>query len=469
MKLLPACIILLAAASLAVAQSPEDGWMLQDLSTLEDFTQSDQNWQLAGLVSADRNTRYHLATEEGAGILVNVPGQAPAANLFFGWEHGDIHLDLEFMMPKGSNSGIYLQGRYEIQLLDSWGAERPTFGDVGGIYQRWNESMPQGERGFQGHAPLHNAARAPGLWQRLKLEFQAPLFDESGRKTANARLLSATLNGQVIHRNVELTGPTRGAALPGEAPFGPIMIQGDHGPVAFRNIRYRLELEPEDPEATPPRAGSIHVQPTHEPALIRGFVNHGGQKKTHTIAVGYPGGVHFTMDLRQGGLLHVWKGAFIETTDMWHSRGQAQLAVPRGAVVTLSGQPAVAGLETDNAAWPDSMSADFAFDGYQLDAEGRPTFVYTLGDLQIQDSVTPTPGGLSRQVTAQGNTEGYWVRAAVGSDIRPLGDGNYSVADGSYYLEIPEESRPMIRSTGTGSELLLPMADGTPVTYTLIW
>src|SRR5690606_35316420 len=137
----------------------------------------------------------------------------------------------------GSNSGIYLQGRYEIQLLDSWGVVNPTAGDNGGIYERWDDSKPEGQKGFQGYAPRQNVSRAPGLWQKLNISFQAPKFDENGNKTENARILRIELNGVVIHENVELFGPTRGGMENNEKAKGPLRIQGDHGAVAFKNIQ----------------------------------------------------------------------------------------------------------------------------------------------------------------------------------------------------------------------------------------
>ena len=65
--------------------------------------------------------------------------------------------------------------------------------------------------------------------------FRAPRFDAGGKKTANARFVKVVHNGQVIHENVEVTGPTRAAAFNDEKPHGPLMLQGDHGPVAYRN------------------------------------------------------------------------------------------------------------------------------------------------------------------------------------------------------------------------------------------
>ena len=67
--------------------------------------------------------------------------------------------------------------------------------------------------------------------------FQAPRFDENGKKTANAKFVKVIHNGQVIHENVEVTGPTRAAAFADEKATGPLMFQGDHGPVAYRNLR----------------------------------------------------------------------------------------------------------------------------------------------------------------------------------------------------------------------------------------
>ncbi|HMQ48684.1 MAG TPA: DUF1080 domain-containing protein [Saprospiraceae bacterium] len=213
------------------------------LSNLSAFQAADKNWQIVGAVSADLQKDYSLKTEKGSGILVNLPGDKSKSNLVTVMEHGDIDLELEFMMARHSNSGIYLQGRYELQLLDSWGVQQPRFSDCGGIYERWDEAQPEGQKGYEGYAPRINACKAPGLWNKLEISFQAPRFDQYGNKTANARLMLVKLNGAIIHENLELTGPTRGGGNT-EAALGPILIQGDHGPVAFRNIRYQIFDQP---------------------------------------------------------------------------------------------------------------------------------------------------------------------------------------------------------------------------------
>jgi hypothetical protein len=239
-------IVLFLSIILITSASPSQLWAqtgkgfidipLQDLSALR---KPDANWKIVGNVTADLDKEDVLTTKPGTGILVNLPEGKNRGDLVFQLEHGDMDLELEFLMAKHSNSGIYLQGRYEVQLFDSWGVMQPAFSDVGGIYERWDDGRAEGQKGYEGYAPRVNAAHAPGLWQKLKISFQAPRFNEAGVKIANARILKLELNGTVLHENLELNGPTRGQAFPGEAALGPLFFQGDHGPVAFRNIRYK--------------------------------------------------------------------------------------------------------------------------------------------------------------------------------------------------------------------------------------
>jgi hypothetical protein len=208
-----------------------------NLADLSGFQSPSSNWKIAGDVWADLSINNKLVVQPGTGILVNQPEQGVQANDILFFPHGDLDMEFDFMMAKGSNSGIYLQGRYEIQLLDSWTKLNPKAGDNGGIYERWNDAKPEGQKGYEGHAPRQNATRAPGLWQHIKISFQAPRFNASGQKTENARMLRVELNGVIVHEEVELTGPTRGPLANDEVATGPLRFQGDHGPVAFRNIR----------------------------------------------------------------------------------------------------------------------------------------------------------------------------------------------------------------------------------------
>ncbi|MDZ7689963.1 MAG: DUF1080 domain-containing protein [Balneolaceae bacterium] len=224
-----ACLVFLLLFSGVKAQDSNQ-ILLDDLNS---FDAPPANWQEAGGVTVSLEQDNAISIEEGEGILVNNPESTDQAqDLYSKLSHGDMDLSLDFMMAKGSNSGIYLQGRYEIQLHDSWTVKVPSSSHNGGVYQR--PANVQGNR--QGYAPRQNASRAPGLWQHMEISFQAPRFNEQGQKVANARILSVELNGVVIHENIELLGPTAGAMSEDEVPKGPLRFQGDHGPVAFRNI-----------------------------------------------------------------------------------------------------------------------------------------------------------------------------------------------------------------------------------------
>lgn len=198
-------------------------------------------WTPVKAVLLGRTNQATFAITPGRGVLVN-GAAGKTVDLLSTFEHGDVEAHLEFCIPKGSNSGVYFMGRYEIQILDSHGKKTVGPGDCGGIYERWKDN-----KGYDGHAPKVNAARPAGDWQTLDVVFRAPRFDANGKKTANAKFIKVSLNGTTIHENVECTGPTRSAKFEiekDEKPKGPVQFQGDHGPVAFRNIQFRpLQLD----------------------------------------------------------------------------------------------------------------------------------------------------------------------------------------------------------------------------------
>jgi hypothetical protein len=170
-------------------------------------------------------------------VLINGP-TGRTRNLLSTQEFGDIEAHFEFLIPKGSNSGVKLQGLYEIQIVDSQAAQKLTGSDCGGIYPR-AELLPRYHHLDDGYPPKVNAARPAGEWQSLDLVFKAPRFDQSGKKLSNARFEKVLLNGQLVQANVELAAPTGHAWRLPEVRRGPVLLQADHGPVAFRNIRVR--------------------------------------------------------------------------------------------------------------------------------------------------------------------------------------------------------------------------------------
>jgi len=191
------------------------------------------DWQVVGEAIMNPENKKLIATRAGTGIIVNGP-TGKTSDLLSRTQFADVRAHIEFMVPRNSNSGVYFMGRYEIQILDSWGVKHPKYSDCGGIYQRWDEN--RNPKGYEGRPPRVNASLPPGQWQTYDVIFRAPRFDNSGRKIANARFEKVIHNGILIHKNVEVTGPTRASTYKDEKPTGPLMLQGDHGPVAYRNI-----------------------------------------------------------------------------------------------------------------------------------------------------------------------------------------------------------------------------------------
>ncbi|MEE9362176.1 MAG: family 16 glycoside hydrolase [Cellulophaga sp.] len=234
------------------------------LDDLNDFKEQAGNWSIVGGVLIDRTIDVHdileikpekkskkrkrkkkntiiipkaIAPIPGTGVLLNINNSVKNDAIETVWEHGDIKLELEVILPKGSNSGIYLQGRYELQLKDSWGVENPKISDMGGIHNNWETTA---DKIFKGVSPSSNASKAPGLWQKIRIHFQAPKFNSAGEKITNAKFVSVFLNDVQIHSNVELPHYTGGPISKQEVAKGPLVIQGNHGPVAFKNISYQL-------------------------------------------------------------------------------------------------------------------------------------------------------------------------------------------------------------------------------------
>jgi hypothetical protein len=139
------------------------------------------------------------------GVLTNAKS---GGNLVTDQTYGDFKLHVEFRYPKGGNSGVYLRGRYEAQIEDSHGRE-PATGGIGAIY------------GFL--IPNENAARPAGEWQTYDI-------------TLVGRMVTIVLNGREVVCRTNIPGPTGGALDSDEGKPGPIMLQGDHGPVEYRNL-----------------------------------------------------------------------------------------------------------------------------------------------------------------------------------------------------------------------------------------
>ncbi len=433
-----------------------------DLKDLSSFKAPGKTWTLANGVTASLSDVNVLDMVKGDGILVNVSNSKDhGSDLFTIAEYGDVILELDYLLAKGANSGIYLQGNYEVQLEDSWGILNPTSANNGGIYQRWDESKPEAQKGYQGYAPRQNVSKAPGLWQHMKIVFQAPRFDASGSKTANARILGVELNGVLIHDNIELFGPTRGANDK-EKALGALRLQGDHGSVAFRNIK--LSKLPAEMLNRGQRGGGdtdpIYIDVATTPN-IRSFIDvPGGTKVVHAISVGSPAQVHFSYDLDNGALLQAWHGEFIEATPMWHDRGNGTSS-PRGSVTAFTKKPVPALAKLSNAQGPwlaDTTGTGFKTKGYTLDAQDRPTFNYNMYGTKVSDEVKALGNGqgLNREIILETPVDNIYALIADASDIQEISKGLYLVNGQSFYLKFDvTKDKPVIRDVEGRKQLVV--------------
>jgi len=196
-----------------------------------------QHWRGVSEVMAVANQSEFELKGEGKILINSTTKDKTIPYLLTKEEFGDVKIELEFMVPKGSNAGVYVMGRYEIQILDSYGRERFGSGDLGGLYSRHDKNRPEGRQNYEGTPPKVNAAKPPGEWQTMEIVFRAPRFDETGKKRKDATFEKVLVNGQLVQENVATTGHTQSAPLEGDAKTGPIAIQGDHGPIAIRSYK----------------------------------------------------------------------------------------------------------------------------------------------------------------------------------------------------------------------------------------
>ena len=141
----------------------------------------------------------------------------------------DAHIHVEFWLPNmpeaqgqgKANSGVYVHGVYECQVLDSYGVENPESWDCSGIYQQYK--------------PLTNANLPPETWQTYDIYFVAPKFNDAGEVIEDGRM-TVIFNGVCVHNNIVLKSNTPGGVIDGRLAEGPLLLQDHWNRVRFRNI-----------------------------------------------------------------------------------------------------------------------------------------------------------------------------------------------------------------------------------------
>jgi len=230
-----------AVAAISLLVSTAFGVAAQQTSVLHPIGTDLEGWMMRGYKGASQWTigKAKMNPERPNSLKVTAPdGQNPElinaakgrTDIFTEAVFGDCTIELEVMVPRGSNSGIYLMGRYEIQIKDSFSSGKATGPkDMGAIC------------GFK--AADKNAAAEPGAWQKFVIVFKAPRF-QNKKRIQPAEFVKVILNGKVIHEHVKMTkGSSSGALKKKEVPRGPLMFQGGLGAVAFRNIKITHEKE----------------------------------------------------------------------------------------------------------------------------------------------------------------------------------------------------------------------------------
>ncbi len=200
----------------ATNTAPSDAIMLFDGKSTSEWTHgdgSDVKWEMG----------------DGFMTVVKGTGGIKTKRTF-----GDCQLHIEWRTPAKvvkegqgrGNSGIFLQSRYELQVLDSYENTTYSNGQAGSIYKQ--------------SIPLVNACRPPGEWQTYDIIYTAPRFNEDGVKVASARI-TVLHNGVLIQNNTEIKGTTEYIGLPKNNKHGkaPLMLQDHSDPVSYRNIWIR--------------------------------------------------------------------------------------------------------------------------------------------------------------------------------------------------------------------------------------
>ena len=211
-----------APDGLSVRETRFSGWKLPDVPPAPDLASIKygepvelfNGKDLSGwhLVESDRTNGFKV----NDGVLVNDPphtegGHSRSGNFMTERKFHDFNLSIEVNVPKGSNSGVYLRAMYEIQVFDSYGKE-PDSHNMGALYSRITPSVA--------------AEKPAGEWQKMDI-------------TLCDRHLTVILNGKKIIDNKPVYGPTGGAKIADVFKPGPVLLQGDHGKVSFRNIILR--------------------------------------------------------------------------------------------------------------------------------------------------------------------------------------------------------------------------------------
>ncbi|WP_257957551.1 DUF1080 domain-containing protein [Parapedobacter tibetensis] len=406
------------------------------------FTLPSQGWESVGDVTVPWSKRQVMVASAGEGVLAHIPKKrSRPGDLVTAMAYGDVELEFSYLLATGTEATLYLHDVYPITLADSRGTTTPTARSNGGT---------------PGYPPRQQVGRAPGLWQRLRIQFQAPKFDSAGNKIAPARLLRAALNGVTIHEDVQLE-PTANTTEKAKAP---VRFTANQGPIALKDVNINALSERPSARQNSPDPISVNAQVN---TTLRSFMDvPGGPRVVHAISTGHPEQVHYTYDLDHGSLFQVWRGGFLDATPMWHERGNGTSRVLGSPIHFGAPSLLIGKLATLNDTWPmDTVGTGYKPNGYKLDGQDLPTFRYRIYDDQVEDAIRPLTNGegFTRTLTVSGNPEGLYLRLAAAPIIIDQGNGIFMIGDKAWYLKLEDvgKGKPIVREQQNGKELLVPV------------
>lgn len=220
----------------------------------------------------------------------------------------------------------------------------------------------------------------------------------------------------------------------------------------------------------------IPLVPDKEAIVYRNFLEGAG---TRAIGVGYPEKAHLAFDANELRIALLWQGAFLDASRHWTDRG-AGFEGPLGDnVLHLPGGVPLATLKTEKDPWPSKPAKElgYRFKGYRLAPDKRPTFLYSLADVSVEDFPNAVAGKTTSSIvrtltlTSAAPTDNLYLRAAVADKVEPLSGGWYSI-NGEWKMRLESSAAPTIRARSGRMELLVPVRfekDRARIVQEFVW
>ena len=288
-------------------------------------------------------------------------------------------------------------------------------------------------------------------------------FEASGIQALDMTMMTKRLRREWFHRyvvNPPLYRP--GTRMPAAWPDGKSQLDSIYDGDTLKQIEsIWLYLSDGADAAVPYGLGREPIPLVAEkaPVLYRNFIQGAGSR---AIGVGYLEKANLAFDANELRLALIWQGAFIDASKHWVGRGVGYEGPLGDNVIKLADGPGFAPLASEALEWPRKTAKDLGerFLGYRLSPEGKPAFLYSVGSLQVDDFPEAVAGkdvaSLKRTInlTADKPVDDVYLRAAVGREIKPVGDGWYSI-DGEWKLKLTSANAPTVRFSGGKAELIV--------------